>query len=196
MPQCQAMLSILTRSRTSAGFSLIEVMVVVSVGIILAAMAVPVSSGFITTARADGAVVSVVDVLTTARDRAVGERRNFEIVFTNPDHIKVYRDEVPSGLQTLISDTRLENGQQFQRFGSMPDTPDAFGGASSVQFTGAGPWMFTSDGSLIDSNGDVSNGTVFLGVPNQTMTAGAVTIFGATGLLRTWRWRGSRWYNN
>ena len=56
--------------------------------------------------------------------------------------------------------------------------------------------MFTSDGSFIDSAGDVSNGTILLGVQGQTMTARAVTVFGATGLLRSWRWRGSKWFNN
>ena len=180
----------------SAGFSLIEMMVVVSVGIILAAMAIPVASSFITTSKADGSVIAVVDTLTTARDRAVGERRNFEISFVGTNHIQIFRDEVPSGVRTQISDALLENGQQFQKFAGLPDTPDAFGNMTAIQFSGAGPWMFTSDGSLIDSNGDVSNGTVFVGVPNQPMTAGAVTVFGATGLLRTWRWRGAKWFNN
>jgi hypothetical protein len=31
--------------------------------------------------------------------------------------------------------------------------------------------MFTSDGSLIDSNGDISNGTIFIGMPSQVDTA-------------------------
>ena len=78
----------------------------------------------------------------------------------------------------------------------MADTPDIFGGTASanVLFTGVEPVMFTSDGSLIDSAGDVTNGTVFMGVPNQPATARAVTIFGVTGMLRSWKWRGSQWF--
>jgi hypothetical protein len=118
------------------------------------------------------------------------------VSFVNGGHIQISRVEVPSGSLTLILDAALENGQQFLKFNGIPDTPDAFGNATAIQFTGQGPWMFTSDGSFIDSNGDVSNGTIFLGVPNQVMTARAVTVFGVTGLLRTWRWRGTKWFNN
>jgi hypothetical protein len=75
----------------------------------------------------------------------------------------------------------------------MPDTPDAFGGSVATNFSGTPPVMFTSDGSLVDSNGDVVNGTVFFGVAGQPLTARAVTIFGVTGLTRTWKWRGSQW---
>jgi hypothetical protein len=53
--------------------------------------------------------------------------------------------------------------------------------------------MFTSDGSLVDSNGDISNGSIFMGIPNRPDTARAVTIFGVTGLTRSWKWRGSQW---
>ncbi len=179
----------------SAGFSLIEMMVVVAVGTILAAMAIPVSSAFITTSKADGALQAAVGALSTARDRSVSERRNFEVAFIGNNRIQIHRDEVPSGLQTLISDATLEGGQQFLKFAGLPDTPDGFGNATAIFFSGPGPWMFTSDGSFIDSNGDVSNGTILLGVPNQTMTARAVTIFGATGLVRSWNWRGSKWFN-
>jgi len=103
---------------------------------------------------------------------------------------------VPTGYRTQIMDIPLDNGQQFKKYASLPDTPDAFGNANAIQFSGTGPWMFTSDGSLIDSNGDVSNGTIFLGVPADEKTARAVTVFGATGLMRTWRWRGTKWFSN
>jgi prepilin-type N-terminal cleavage/methylation domain-containing protein len=176
------------------GFTLIEMMLVVTVGIILAAMAVPVSGSFITTTRADSSVIATVDAMTTARDRAVAERRNFTVDFVGLNHIVISRTEVPSGTLTLISDTQLEGGQNFVVFAAVPDTPDLFGKTAAIKFSGTGPWMFTSDGSLIDSNGDVSNGTVFLGVPNQSNTARAVTVFGVTGLMRAWKWRGNSWF--
>ncbi len=53
--------------------------------------------------------------------------------------------------------------------------------------------MFTSDGSFIDSAGDVTNATIFIANPVQPDTARAVTIAGVTGLLRSWKWRGSQW---
>ena len=53
--------------------------------------------------------------------------------------------------------------------------------------------MFTSDGSLIDGAGDVTNGTIFVANPQVPETARAVTIAGVTGMLRSWKWRGSEW---
>ena len=176
------------------GFTLIEMMLVVAVGIILAAMAIPVSGNFIASTKADSSILATLDALETARDRSVAERRNFEVSFVNPNHIRVERDEVPSGAKTLIADNVLENGQQFVKFGGLPDTPDMFGAAAAITIGGTGPWMFTSDGTFIDSNGDPVNGTIFLGVPNQSNTARAVTVFGVTGLTRSWKWRGSQWF--
>src|SRR3977135_166982 len=94
------------------GFTLIEMMLVVAVGIILAAMAIPVSGNFIASTKADSSILATLDALETARDRSVAERRNFEVSFVNPNHIRVERDEVPSGAKTLIADNVLENGQQ------------------------------------------------------------------------------------
>ncbi len=176
------------------GFTLIEMMLVVAVGIILAAMAIPVSGNFLSTTRGDSSILAVLDALETARDRSVAERRNFEVSFVNPNHIRVERVEVPSGIKTLIADNVLENGQEFLTFAALPDTPDMFGAAAAIKFGGTAPWMFTSDGSWVDSNGDPVNGTVFLGVPNQPITARAVTVFGVTGLTRSWKWRGAQWF--
>jgi hypothetical protein len=53
--------------------------------------------------------------------------------------------------------------------------------------------MFTTDGSLIDSNGDVLNAAIFIAIPNESLSARAVTIFGATGALHMWRWNGRAW---
>ena len=53
---------------------------------------------------------------------------------------------------------------------------------------------FTSEGSFVDSSGDVLNGTMYLGHAGQDPTsARAITIFGATGLVRAWRWDGRNW---
>jgi hypothetical protein len=76
---------------------------------------------------------------------------------------------------------------------ALPDTPDGFGKATATAFGALTPPMFTTDGSLINSNGDVINGTVFIGVTGDPLSARAVTIFGATGAIRMWKWNGSAW---
>ena len=76
-----------------------------------------------------------------------------------------------------------------------PDTPDAFGAAERDRLHRHRPVMFTSDGSLIDSAGDVANGTVFMGVPDHPETRrGRSPSSASPGMLRTWKWRGAQWF--
>ncbi len=183
--------------QTARGFSLIEVLVVVALMAILAGIAVPLSSRLITAAKADSSVEATIRAIGSARDLAVAQRRNIELTFILPDKLRLERQNVDQlGVttgKTTLSEVALENGQQFLKYTGIPDTPDMFGASSAVTFNGTAPFMFTSDGSLVDSNGDVSNGSVFVGMPNQPLTARAVTIFGVTGKMRAWKWRGNSW---
>lgn len=175
------------------GFTLAEMLVVVALLAIGSAIAIPITMQTVKRGKTDSALTVVQTFLDSAHDRAVSERRNIEITFPSSNRIRIQRVEVPSGTKTTIDELQLEAGQEFYRFAGMLDTPDAFGGSSAIQFSGPSPVMFTSDGSLIDSAGDVTNGTVFVGKPGQPDTARAVTIYGITGLLRSWKWRGASW---
>jgi hypothetical protein len=93
----------------------------------------------------------------------------------------------------VIDQIVLEGNQEFLKLAGIPDTPDGYGAAAAIDFDGPGPHMFTSDGSLIDSAGDVSNGTIFLARQNAPETQRAITILGVTGLMRSWKWRDTRW---
>jgi hypothetical protein len=53
--------------------------------------------------------------------------------------------------------------------------------------------MFTSEGTFVDSDGDALNGTLFLSIPNQVNSLRAITVLGATALIRSWRWNGREW---
>lgn len=185
------------RGRSAAGFSMIELMLVVGISTVLAAIAVPVSSQYIKWARADSSNEATIRSIAAARDRAVAERRNIELTLVSPNIVRLERENIDStGAttgKTTILEVMLDNGQQFLKFTGLPDTPDAFGNSSAITFGGTAPFMFASDGTLIDSSGDVVNGTILIGMPNQKETARAVTIFGASGLLRSWKWRGSSW---
>ena len=135
-------------------------------------------------AKADSTTLEAVTWLEEPRVRANAERRNFEVTFdTATNHIKVERLN-PDASKTLILDHELPDGTKFVKFAGTPDTPDLFGNASAVDFDGPAPHMFASDGSFTDANGDPSNGTIFIGKTGRTETGRAVTIFGATGLLR------------
>jgi prepilin-type N-terminal cleavage/methylation domain-containing protein len=182
-----------TAARGERGYSLIEIMVVMCLIAIVSAMAVPVASEFLNQRKADSGVVSAMAAVAAARDRAIAERRNIQFTFVAPNRIELSRVEVPDGDLTLVETFVLDNGQMFVKFDGTGDTPDKFGADAEQSFTGDEPVMFTSDGSLIDSNGDVVNGTIFVGQKGQEITARAVTVFGVTGLTKAWKWRGTKW---
>jgi prepilin-type N-terminal cleavage/methylation domain-containing protein len=176
------------------GFSLVELLVVSALIVVGSAMAIPVTMSMVKRATTDSSLVVVETFVDAARDRAVAERRNMELEFVAPNRLRVRRVEVPSGAKTLVAEMTFEGANEYYNFGSVPDTPDGFGPSSAaVQFSGPTPVMFTSDGSLIDSAGDVTNGTIYVATPNKTETARAITVFGVTGMLQSWRWRGTAW---
>jgi prepilin-type N-terminal cleavage/methylation domain-containing protein len=182
-----------TAHRTD-GYSLIEMMVVVAVIAIVAGISVPVTSAMISRARSEGTGVVVATWLESARNRAVAERRNFEVTFdTGTNRIKVERVE-PDLAKTVIVDYELPDDSRFMQFDGASDTPDLFGNDQDVEIEGDAPHMFTSDGSFVDANGDPVNGTIFMGKPGQVETGSAITFFGATGLIRTWHLAGTEWY--
>jgi hypothetical protein len=63
-----------------------------------------------------------------------------------------------------------------------------------VDFGGAARMIFQTDGTLVDSQGNPVNGSIFLGQADHPESARAVTVLGATGRVRSYRWtRGSQW---
>jgi prepilin-type N-terminal cleavage/methylation domain-containing protein len=182
------------RQSREHGFSLIELMVVVAVSTTLMSLAIGVTMNAVKAAKADNSTSALMHVLEIARNQATSQRRDFQLVFTNPNKIEVYRVEVPSNNTTLVTTAYLEMGQEYKRFTSMGD-PDNFGHADAVAFGSTPTIRFTSDGTLIDSSGDVLNGTVYVATNDEPSSARAVTIFGATGLIRSWSWNGTAWVN-
>jgi prepilin-type N-terminal cleavage/methylation domain-containing protein len=191
-----------TRSNVN-GFTLVELIITVGVISVVMVGATAVMPGMLKASRADGSAMLVLNTLRLARDRAISERRNMQLIFTAPNHIQVAREEitVPATVPvttTVIMNVYLENGQKFLKFTELADTPDQFGLVNSPLAFGptqgtAPTIMFTSEGTLMDPSGDSINGTVFIGTAGNVTSARAITIFGPTALVRVWRWDGRRW---
>jgi prepilin-type N-terminal cleavage/methylation domain-containing protein len=178
------------------GFTLIELMMVIAVLGTLVGMAIMVSPSFVRTARADAGLAQALDVLRSAREIAISQRRNVRVAFTGVDVIQTARIEIPAA-ETPLRAVQLENRMRFLKETGVPDTPDKFGipSSSAVAFGTPAPTqlLFTSEGTLVDQNGNIINGTVFLSVPGQRNSARAISVFGATALIRVWRWDGHDW---
>jgi prepilin-type N-terminal cleavage/methylation domain-containing protein len=179
--------------RDERGFSLVELTMVIAIMAVLAAVTLGVRPDFVRTAKADSGVAQALDTLRSAREIAISQRRNVQVRFIGTNIIETARVNVPAGDTTVLRRVQLENRMHFVLVPGVPDTPDRFGRTAAVSFGPSAARMFTSEGTFVDSGGDPLNGTLFLAVPDEPNTARAITVFGATALLRIWRWDGSKW---
>lgn len=179
--------------RGDAGMSLVEVLIALCITAILASMAVVQIGAARPALQADGAMRTMMSQLNAARETAVAQRRNIQLVFTNPNQLQLVRQNLPTGT-TVLRNIALESGVQFHMFLPGVDTPDNFGiTGGALSFNSALTITFNSDGMLIDSGGSPINGTIFMAQPSARHSARAVTILGATGRVRGYRWTGAAW---
>ena len=178
--------------RVAAGFTMVECAVACCFIFTVTGFALLNIQGILPAMRANEASNQMLGQLRTGRELAIAQRRNIEVRFVGNNQIELVRADVPSGT-TLLSRSTLGSNLQFQLFGAVPDTPDSFGKAAAVDFKGASKLFFLSDGTFVDLQGNPLNGSIFLGLPNHPETARAVTILGATGRVRSYRWTGLKW---
>jgi hypothetical protein len=175
-----------------AGFSLIEMCIVAAFACIIGGFAVLNINSIMPGLRANEAMDLTMAQLRSARETAIAQRRNVEIRISDDNRIQTVRHEVPDGEVTL-RDITLSYGCKFMLFDGIPDSPDTFGRAAAVDFGSANTLLFLSDGTLVDEQNNPLSGSVFIGLPDKPETARVVTILGATGRVRSYRWNGSSW---
>jgi Tfp pilus assembly protein FimT len=180
------------RLRENPGFSIVEILMALLLAFILAGFAVLNIDAIRPGTTANAALKETVAQLRMGRESAIAQRRDIQLNFLGDDQIQLVRNDRPAGT-TVLSTVTLEGPMQFRLFDGVPDTPDHFGNAAAVSFGGANPLMFQSNGVLVDSNANPVNGTIFLGQANHPETARAITILGATGRVRGYRWTGTSW---
>jgi Tfp pilus assembly protein FimT len=174
------------------GYSLVETLVVASLTMTLTGTAIVQVRAQRASINADNAVRLVMGELARARDVAVAQRRNIRVSFVGVNEIWLIRLDVPTGA-TLLRQTTMEGNMRFALPAGTPDTTDAFGAGSALDFDGSGTVIFNSDGMLVDATGAVINGTIFLAAPNDPYATRAVTILGATGRVRGFRRLNTTW---
>ena len=176
-----------------AGYSAIELMMTVGIMATVGAMAVFQISTAQPAQKSEGAMRTIMSQLNTARELSITQRRLIEIVFVAPNQIQLVRHEVPGPTTTTLTTIPFEGGVQYNKITGVSDTPDAFGMHSAIDFGTATNYCFSTDGTLTDCNGNPINGTVVLATSGLTNSSRAVTILGATGRVRGYRWNGRAW---
>jgi type II secretory pathway pseudopilin PulG len=182
-----------------------ELMMVVGIIGVLSGIAVFQVGSSQQTFRGDGAMRVIVAQLNTARSLAISQRRIMLVNFLDPGVglcgwnaacVQIVRQEIASvGGTTVLSTVPFEGGVQFNVIASIGDTPDAFGISTPKYFGGvSGGYGFTTDGTFINTTTGVPlNGTLSLSIPSTPLSFRAVTLLGATGRVRAYRWDSRVW---
>lgn len=183
--------------RGERGYSMVELLVVIGMIMTILAMAVLALQPTLQNFKANGAMTMVASQFRLARELAITERRDIQVAFTGTNTITLTRVlslgmvANPNEAFGVIRTVQIAPPTVFMLPPGMPDTPDAFGNAGAIEFEGivGGPptMMFQSDGTFVDTAGNLVNGTVFMGVPNINNSGRAVTVVGATGRIRMYR---------
>jgi prepilin-type N-terminal cleavage/methylation domain-containing protein len=186
------------RLNSERGYTLVEMMVAVGLVTTLALMALMAAPMLGDQAKSDSGSEQVMDVLRSAREVAVSQRRNVEVRFIGTNGIQTVRRDIGlngvSAGTTTLRTVELENRVQLRLDPDVTvDTPDGFGRTTATSFGATGFRMFTSEGTFVDGNGDLLNGTITLSIPGQKNSARAITVMGTTALIRSWRWDGKKW---
>jgi type II secretory pathway pseudopilin PulG len=181
------------RYRSQSGFSSIEVMFALGVFGVLAGVAVSQTTAARPGVKADAGMRAVLSQIYQARQLAIAERHNMRLTFTNGNEVVIMREERPGGAFTVVSTVTIAGGSRFVLVNGVPDTPDAFGNTSAVAFGVASEVKFSADGQLINQNGSTINGSVFVALPNEALSARAVTVLGSTGRVLGYKWNGRNW---
>lgn len=187
----------MTHKQREAGFSIVEMMIVLGVGVTLVGIAMMSSGAALTAFKARGVVSKVQAQFVRARETAISEQRDIRVVFVGGaggNEIDLVRIELPtsSGVTTTISKTLFEGGLTFTKVSGLVETPDAWGGNNAIAFDPATAIRFRAGtGVLMDDTTLLPiNGRVFVGISGKPETAGMVSVFGATGRVRGYHWEG------
>jgi prepilin-type N-terminal cleavage/methylation domain-containing protein len=199
------------------GFSMIELAAVCAVMLVILAIALFSLPSMMQSTRSDTALREVMDQMRQAREYSISYRRYVQVTLTTVGSQAqvqiIQRNDLTSGAAAtnpVLSTVPIQSPVQFTLFtgvGAPPDTPDAFGNSSAIEFGGAngGPpsgMLFQSDGELVNGgtvvagstgSGTPISGSVFLGIIGQNGTARAVTVMGTTGRVHGWKWNGASW---
>ncbi len=184
--------------RKNRGFSLLEMMIALAIGLIMAGVTVLALMPLFKQNHVDAAYDTTLSVIRTYRSQSITQSKRYIIQFTAPGTITVqyWGVGVPvSPAPVTVATYTLPNDIQFATQAGFPATaPDSLGsGGTAIDFDqgmGAGGQnyiMFMPDGSSQDLQGNYNSGVVYMTLPGDLYSSRAISVFGTTGRIRGWR---------
>src|ERR1700682_2470594 len=192
--------------QTEQGFSMVEMGVVVSIILTVAATAVMNILPLLKKSKADAAQELVLGEMRRAHERAIDERRIYRFTLVAPQTIQLDVG-TPANVQARITGSTaafaqaqpplvLPLGIQFSAVPGIPvgagAVPDGFGtGVTAIDLDvdnggGQNQIFFQPDGRALDAQNRLNNGVVYIADPNQLLSSRAVSLYGSTGRVKAW----------
>jgi prepilin-type N-terminal cleavage/methylation domain-containing protein len=190
------------RSRKSRGFSLLEMMIVIALGLTMASVAFIALMPLFKRNHVDQAYDTTLSVLRTYRNLAVAQSNRYIIVATAPGTITVQLwgyspPPAASPAPVTVATYTLPQDIQFAVQAGFPSPgPDGFGnGGTAILFNactvieaGQPCLIFYPDGSAQDDLGNYNSGVIYLTQPtSNAFSSRAIDVYGTTGRVRGWR---------
>jgi len=185
---------------------MVELLVVVTIILILTAVALVTMVPNVQRSRANAGMEMVLGEMRRAHERAIDERRIYRVTFVAPNQIQLDVGQVVSVATTITGTSpafvqaqqplTLPDSIQFTCVGGIPTSaasvPDGLGsGANAIDFDlanggGATQIYFQPDGRALDSSNRLNDGVVYIAIPGNLYSSRAVTLFGSTGRSKGW----------
>jgi prepilin-type N-terminal cleavage/methylation domain-containing protein len=186
--------------RSLRGFSLLEMMIVVAIGLTATAIGVMSLQPMFKQGHITEAYNTTLMAIRQARELAVSNQKTYTVSFNKtailPNTVTITQASTNTLIATypLPMDTAFDNEPGIPTSGTTPPvTPDGFGvGALPIHFdigigAAATSIYFQPDGSGQDINGNINNGVLYIARPGDLYSSRAITVWGATGRIRGWR---------
>lgn len=184
-------------SNKTRGFSLLEMVIVIGISLILAAVTLTLATPMLKLNRVNEGYDTTLSVIRNYRNLSIAQSKRYILTFTAPGTITVqyWGVGVPvSPAPVTVATFTLPSDVQFAVQAGFPNPgPDGFGtGAAANTFNncvlvGQSCLIFYPDGSAQDDLGNFNNGVIYLTRPGDLYSSRAVTVFGTTGRVRGWR---------
>ncbi len=182
---------------TTRGFSLIEMMIVVTLILVVTSIAVMGIQPALRYSRVNNAYNTTLAAIRQTRDYAVAQRQVYTVTFNNgvaPNTITITQ----AGNGNVVATYQLPTDVSFEVIAGMPTAgnavPDGFGaGNVAIDFDQGIPAgvktviYFMPDGTAQDVSGNLNNGVLYIGRGTDLYSSHAITVWGATGRMRGWR---------